>query len=128
MHKHRAYIVSLLRPSAFAAAILAGAWASIGSPVKVPVTSHSVSYGCPVERAAGSADILVDPAAKQLAAQGGPRRQKPENRFIECTKKCLTYQEAISIIARCTPDPDFGGCVLQDVAGRAKDCVLKCLG
>jgi len=51
-----------------------------------------------------------------------------KNNFIECLRKCVTWQEAARIILKCTDEPDFGKCVLDSVVGRAKECVLNCLG
>jgi hypothetical protein len=36
--------------------------------------------------------------------------------------------KALRIILKCTDEPDFGKCALKELEGKAKECVLNCLG
>jgi len=50
-----------------------------------------------------------------------------KNNFIDCLRKCVRWQTAVRIIIKCTEQSDFGKCVLDELTGEAKQCVLNCL-
>jgi len=67
---------------------------------------------------------------KELFETSEEKTEKTEdkNSFIECLRKCVNWQTAARIILKCTEQSDFGKCVLDELTGEAKQCVLNCLG